>query len=399
MKRFCILFLIFATLLCGCSDAEFYDASSSAAPLDSSGTESVPVGSDCMYEILPMLSDSQYVNGEFWTMCKIDLRTGLASPLCYDPACLHDLSCPAVDVNYFDATDDGKYVYFRKNDFTDPTEPESVLYVYRAETGEVEELDRHEFNSRHWVVVAFDDGVVFNKCVVTEKDEFGNELAFTNTLYKLAPDGTLRELFEDSRLFDYFRRGDKAYTLTKDGYIVFDSNLQEVQTIGTGATAEMEMNIALQMPFFGATIQNAEGEQEGFLYYRKEDGSYGRHSLSKEWIRGYFMHSMYWVIEDHSAVETPVEIGGVMLYPSLFTVRCIDPYTGQTVRKVDLSKEFDRLGITGISRMQTPTRRGKQGITGNYQMFTLTMNGIPSCHVLLNADTGEVLRIHFGYEE
>lgn len=395
MKRSFALFLILVLLLCGCTDAEFYDGPSSAASIESSGENVGLTGSNALYEILYMFSDSGYVSGAMRTVCKIDLETGLASPLCYDPACLHDMFCPATGAVCMDATDDGRYVYFRSS--VGHIENEHILYVYSTETGELKELDRSDPQNGH-MVLAFDDGAVFNK-VESERNELGEEISFTNTLYKVTPGGKITLLREEA-LLQFKRYGQMACS----GEKIYDSNMELITTVEDHDSSNYEQWLSVLQRPFAPLIDTSNPEQmTAQRFYRKEDGTYGKAPVSERVRFAAPLESVLLLTETPEAGEQPVIIGSSALYRSLYTIQCIDPYTGQVLRRIDLTERFEEWGITDIQNLFMPTRKGVQGIRGNYQILEIrgtdTLCYLPQVSFLFNANTGEVLRIHFGNEE
>ena len=387
MKRFFTLFLILATLLCGCSDAEFYDAVSVGASSESR-EDIKSAGAQYCYTTHYILSDNPYVRGYLNVLCKVELSTGIATPLCYDPACLHDGECLATRVRNYNVTDDGKYVYYLKQygALGDDSPDQDILYVYDADTGKTTELDRCEYNTRHWVLMAFDDGVVYNKCVVTEKDEFGNELAFTNTLYKATPDGKITPLGDGNSLM-LIRYGQMAYSTTE----AFDSQMRRITQVsqeeGRGACYR-----ATERPFF--CWSEKEGDMnEVYLFSRGEDGAYNRCFLTERKASVVHLQSMVLMIEEPLEGEDP---------EMRFVIRCIDPYTGETVRKVDMKEPMQSFGIADPILISMIPADSLQGINGNYQVLSIKLGvafeGLWELPFLLNADTGEVLPIKLADE-
>lgn len=120
MKRFCTLFLIFATLLCGCTDAEFYDPPSEESTQDVSQGTPVPEKPEYTYEILDNIyaksTEGDWFEGPMRVVTKLHLATGKGTVICTEPTCTHGGdSCTACGAFRLDATDDGKYVYYRRS--------------------------------------------------------------------------------------------------------------------------------------------------------------------------------------------------------------------------------------------------------------------------------------------
>ena len=408
MKRFLVCILSVFLLLCSCADAEFYESSPGDSESGDGSADTESAGKpQYMYVIMNADFQLATVRGARETICRVNLETGEALPLCFEPTCDHGAPwCTATDITYFVATDDGKKVYFWKANsghgyLQQPGtgKAELILYEFDTATLALKEIDRCEHSNHNYTLLAFDDGLVYNKYVVTETDEFGQTLSYTNTYYKVQPDGSKKTLKLPQELHVYERYAQVAYCGTvagPSGYVLYDSEMNRIgEVTGEGEDRDQALARELDMPF--RLFWDDTDKKVRYSYFKKANGTYESCLLSEKTDNVAVLQDYILLQESGGDGYGTVTVAGSEYSRALFTVHCVDPYTGEIVRSVDMTDRFASFGVKNVTNFYPAPGKRDQMRIGNYQMFLVygedTLCGLPYVPLLFNAETGDVKRI------
>lgn len=409
MKRFLLLLLVLFVLLCSCTDAEFYESTSDGLASEDSvsdtGTSEKP---RYMYAIAWVDFRLDTVRGTLDTICRVDLETGKAIPLCFDPLCDHGAPwCTATNIKYFAVNSNGKKVYYWKENNgqgylhqSGTGKSEQILYEFDTATLEIKEIDRCESTNYNWNLLAFDDGLVYNKYVVTEKDEFGETVSYSNMYYKVQSDGSAVPLDVPQELNVFYREGQLAYHATVDGNAIYDSELNLLKVVeGVGAEGFFALNYELNKPIAVVTDYQDPDQKVFYSYVKNKNGEYEKYRLPENTASAAALQDCILLLESGGEGYDTVTVDGKEYSRAAFTVHCIDPYTGKKLYSVDLTDQFASFGINNVTSFGFTPGRREQMRVGNYQACTVrgedTLCGLPMVMFLFNAETGEILRINY----
>lgn len=407
MKRFLVCILSVFLLLCSCADAEFYESSSGDSESGDGSADTESAGKpQYMYVIMNADFQLATVRGARETICRVNLETGEALPLCFEPTCDHGAPwCTATDITYFVATDDGKKVYFWKANsgqgyLQQPGTGKAELILYELDTATLtlKEIDRCESTNYNWNLLAFDDGLVYNKYVVTETDEFGQTLSYTNSYYKLQPDGSKKTLMLPEELNIFFRSNQVAQSASASGYVLYDSEMNRIgEVTGEGVEGTFALIRAQNEAFSTVWDRSDPNKTLLYSYVKKENGTYESCLLSEKTDNVAVLQDYILLQESGGDGYGTVTVAGSEYSRALFTVHCVDPYTGDIVRSVDMTDRFASFGVENVTNFYPAPGKRDQMRIGNYQMFLAygedTLCGLPYVPLLFNAETGDVKRI------
>lgn len=400
----CVLFLF-----CSCTDAEFYDDSSvGLASEDNISDTETPEKPQYMYAVMWIDFQLETTRGALETICRVNPETGEAFPLCFDPTCDHGAPwCTATYVKYFAVNSNGKKVYYWKENsghgyLQQPGtgKSEQILYEFDTATLKIKEIDRCESTNYNWNLLAFDDGLVYNKYVVTEKDAFGETVSYSNIYYKVQTDGSVVALDVPQELNIYFREGQLAYNATVTGNAVYDSELNLQKEIeGVGAEGFFALNNALNRPISVVSDRSDPDQTIFYSYARNKNGEYEKHLLPENTDSTTVLQDYILLLENGGEDYGTVTVDGKEYSRAAFTVHCMDPYTGEKLYSVDLTDRFASFGLNNVTSFSFAPGRREQIRIGNYQACIVrgedTLCGLPTVMFLFNAETGEILRVNY----
>lgn len=400
MKRFLLLLIGCSAILCSCADATFYEESSAVSG-DSVGAEQLRY----MYAIIEVFYSGEFVEGALDTLCRINTETGDAVPVCTEPTCDHATPwCTATNVQFFDVTDDGSKVYFWMlkggqgyGEQAGDGKNESILYEYDTASLSIREIDRTEASSFNFTVLAFDDGVVYNKYVVTETDELGKTLSYKNTLCKYTEENGIEILQVAEELWLYTRRGQYVYTLRPEHVSLLNARMEEIATFGHDAKGTAERACAMGISYIVFWENDSAGMSCAYSLVPTGGEKYESFLLSSNVAYSSALQDYVLIMDNATDSDETVIMNGSEISLSEFTVRCVNPYTGSVLYTVDMTKHLELLGATGVTRVYPLAGRGAQMRSGNVQVFyAVTVDrdaGTTQIPFLFDAEKGNIKRI------